>query len=132
MCLSKELLYTHVGRKIKEIRKKHNLNQVDFGDLLDCSRVIVSHMENGKQQCPIDRIYKMSELFKVSPLYFLPDDLMVLDQKEIKIGDIVELKSGGPKMTVSQINESTVHCYWSESGKIIKDSFCKTCIQKIK
>lgn len=129
MCNSKELLYTHVGRKIKEIRKKHNMNQDDFGKLLDCSRVIVSHMENGKQQCPIDRIYKMSEIFDVSPLYFLPG-VSGFYNKDIKVGDIVELKSGGPEMTVSEINASTVRCHWFKEGKVFNDFFFRNCIKK--
>ena len=33
--------------------------------------------------------------------------------EEIKVGDIVELKSGGPRMTVGAIiNEDHVRCYW--------------------
>lgn len=32
---------------------------------------------------------------------------------EFKIGDVVQLKSGGPLMTVSSVGEkSTVNCYW--------------------
>lgn len=31
---------------------------------------------------------------------------------EIKPGDIVTLKSGGPKMTVSWIEEGSAYCQW--------------------
>jgi uncharacterized protein YodC (DUF2158 family) len=43
----------------------------------------------------------------------------------INIGDVVRLKSGGPKMTVNGIQESNeiekrnlVHCVWFEEGII--------------
>ena len=40
---------------------------------------------------------------------------------EIKLGDIVELKSGGPKMTVSQIGKirdvPSAWCDWFETTK---------------
>lgn len=31
-------------------------------------------------------------------------------------GDIVVLKSGGPKMTVNSVNEYGVHCQWFPPG----------------
>ncbi len=39
----------------------------------------------------------------------------------LKLGDIVQLKSGGPKMTVSRVLDSHIHTAWfagskSESG----------------
>ena len=36
---------------------------------------------------------------------------------EFKVGDRVELKSGGPTMTVSNLNNNgTVHCIWFPSS----------------
>lgn len=31
---------------------------------------------------------------------------------KFKIGDVVQLKSGGPEMTIDGISEDTVHCVW--------------------
>ena len=31
---------------------------------------------------------------------------------ELKKGDLVELKSGGPEMTINQINDASVTCVW--------------------
>jgi uncharacterized protein YodC (DUF2158 family) len=30
----------------------------------------------------------------------------------MKVGDLVELKSGGPKMTVSLLDNGEAHCVW--------------------
>ena len=36
---------------------------------------------------------------------------------EIKVGDVVELKSGSPKMTVKElVNSNTCDCVWYENG----------------
>ncbi len=34
------------------------------------------------------------------------------DQAEFKIGDVVCLKSGGPKMTVTDIDSDVILCVW--------------------
>ncbi len=39
-------------------------------------------------------------------------------------GDVVRLKSGGPKMTVLAENNQTIECQWFDrNGKLHKDSF---------
>ena len=44
-----------------------------------------------------------------------------------KIGDVVELKSGGPKMTVSNVgavhSRPTVWCVWFDGPKKVQDTF---------
>lgn len=40
-------------------------------------------------------------------------------KEEIKLGSVVKLKSGGPLMTVSYLNESISMCTWFYDGKII-------------
>lgn len=48
---------------------------------------------------------------------------------QFKAGDVVKLKSGGPKMTVTQVGEramtqeSTVWCVWFVGTKKIEDTF---------
>lgn len=49
--------------------------------------------------------------------------------EQVKAGDIVRLKSGGPKMTVTQVGESamvrepTVWCVWFVGAKKFEDTF---------
>lgn len=45
-----------------------------------------------------------------------------------KVGDQVKLKSGGPKMTVTQVGEAqfggpTVWCVWFDGSKKFEDTF---------
>lgn len=52
-------------------------------------------------------------------------------QPEFKVGDVVTLKSGGPKMTVSGMpvpgeDINTLHCQWFDaSSKLVSQSFPK-------
>lgn len=55
---------------------------------------------------------------------------------EIKVGDVVELKSGSPKMTVSLVGRASlggevIHawCDWFEGPKKISDNFPLTSLK---
>ncbi len=56
---------------------------------------------------------------------------------EIKVGDVVELKSGGPKMTVSQVSTTMgsttlkAWCDWFEGTKKMQGSFPLTSLKVI-
>ena len=40
------------------------------------------------------------------------------DEKEIKEGDVVELRSGGPSMTVERaISAAVIKCAWFDAGR---------------
>jgi len=41
---------------------------------------------------------------------------------ELSIGDIVELKSGGPPMTVREIESDTVTCIWFDDRHQLQES----------
>jgi len=49
-----------------------------------------------------------------------------------KIGDLVELKSGGPKMTVSRLDDAGagIECVWFESSKHNTAIFLESTLKK--
>ncbi len=62
------------------------------------------------------------------------------DSKELKMGDVVRLKSGGPKMTIANISEPRpgpvppgkwVRCIWFDGSNIYEYSFDSTCLLKV-
>jgi len=43
---------------------------------------------------------------------------------DFKIGDVVQLKSGGPRMAVSAIGENgSAHCEWFDKAKLLSANF---------
>jgi uncharacterized protein YodC (DUF2158 family) len=40
-----------------------------------------------------------------------------------KAGDVVQLKSGGPQMTIHAINNDVATCVWFEGKKVHRDTF---------
>jgi len=51
--------------------------------------------------------------------------------ENIKVGDVVELKSGSCEMTVENINDSKVVCIWYDDNEIKKREFEKGTLRKI-
>ena len=42
---------------------------------------------------------------------------------EIKIGDVVRLKSGGPRMTVEDLSGEYASCVWFENSRALRGEF---------
>ncbi len=62
------------------------------------------------------------------------------DSKALKMGDVVRLKSGGPKMTIANVSEPRpgplppakwVRCIWFEGSNIFEYSFDSSCLVKV-
>jgi uncharacterized protein YodC (DUF2158 family) len=52
--------------------------------------------------------------------------------EDFEIGDVVQLRSGGPKMTVrSLISDGAVVCQWFESNEVHEENFPKESLKKV-
>ncbi|HKZ77026.1 MAG TPA: DUF2158 domain-containing protein [Pyrinomonadaceae bacterium] len=52
--------------------------------------------------------------------------------EDFEIGDVVELRSGGPKMTVhSLVSDGDVVCQWFESNEVHEENFPKEVLKKV-
>jgi uncharacterized protein YodC (DUF2158 family) len=50
---------------------------------------------------------------------------------KFKIGEVVELKSGGDEMTVEKTSQDYVTCVWrTQAGSVKRDKFPPACLQK--
>ncbi|MBC8755008.1 DUF2158 domain-containing protein [Kordia sp. YSTF-M3] len=45
--------------------------------------------------------------------------------EELKIGDVVILKSGGPRMTIYNVLSNNVYCQWFKNEELIHGDFEK-------
>uniref|UniRef100_UPI00345B6EE7 YodC family protein n=1 Tax=uncultured Caulobacter sp. TaxID=158749 RepID=UPI00345B6EE7 len=50
----------------------------------------------------------------------------------IKAGDIVVLKSGGPRMTVQTVTGTTALCVWTEKNKTFREPFDLVLLRALK
>ena len=55
-------------------------------------------------------------------------------ENEFNVGDVVMLKTGGPRMTVvgigSALDENAVNCVWFHGGKRVRESFDAALLEK--
>ena len=49
----------------------------------------------------------------------------------MNVGDVVQLKSGGPHMTITTVNTDQVICIWFEKGKQEYSDFNPLVLEKI-
>lgn len=49
---------------------------------------------------------------------------------DFQAGDIVLLKSGGPRMTVHAVDEDDVHCVWTEKNRTFRETFPAVVLKK--
>ena len=64
------------GERLRELRQKEGIKHYKLAEMLGVSRNSISSWEQGKQYPrSIDVIYKLADIFKVSPIYFTEADL---------------------------------------------------------
>lgn len=51
--------------------------------------------------------------------------------EEFKLGDVVQLKSGGPEMTIYRIDGSDIACTWFVKQEPKYNSFPKEVLEKV-
>lgn len=92
-----------VGKRLKSIRKQHNLTQNDVAKLLKCSQNAVFSYENGKSEIPLRVIKFYSDYFNVSYDY--------LFGKNDKVNEIKNNEEENIKKFIE-------YCFTPESGEI--------------
>lgn len=58
-------LKNSIGRKLKALRKEHNLSQEKIAEYVDMSREHISCIERGKNLASTETLYRLAEYFKI-------------------------------------------------------------------
>ena len=80
-----------IGNKIKQLRERHELSQVEFAEIFHVSRQTVSNWENNKNYPDMDTLKKISDRFDVSFDELLKDDVELIreiDKDKKKAGKV--------------------------------------------
>ncbi len=55
---------------------------------------------------------------------------MIAETSKIEVGDVVQLNSGGPKMTVDTMDKNKVSCVWFDGcGRVKIEFFPPACLK---
>lgn len=64
-----------IGQKIKYLRSKKNLGQLELAKLIEASDASISSYELGRAKPSIKVIHKLARVFEVTPDYFLEESI---------------------------------------------------------
>lgn len=67
----------NIGIRLKNLRKEHNVTQLDLAKHLNITRQTISMYEKGLCNIPIEKVKQIAKLFDVTPAY-----LLGLDQEQ--------------------------------------------------
>lgn len=59
------------GQRLKDLRTKKNLTQLDLANLLGVSKVQICEIESGKRTTTIDKLYQLADFFNVTIDYLV-------------------------------------------------------------
>ncbi|MCM3625775.1 helix-turn-helix transcriptional regulator [Paenibacillus glycanilyticus] len=68
-------LYTEIGRRIREARRRKGFTQEDLSDRVSLSRPSISFVENGQQNISLHAIYEICFVLDVSIHKILPNNM---------------------------------------------------------
>ena len=93
-----------IGKKIKEIRKKNNLTQEGFCEMIGIEPSSLSNVENGKSFPSMQTVLKIMEKFKVSAQDFF-DFKYLMDEKELdtQIFELIKNMTNEKKQIIYRI-----------------------------
>lgn len=80
-----------IGNKIKQLRERHDLSQVEFAEIFHVSRQTVSNWENNKNYPDMDTLKEISDKFEVSFDKLLKEDVELIreiDNAKKKAGKV--------------------------------------------
>ena len=74
----------NTGEKIKMLRKSAKMTQAELAEKLGVRDAAVAKYETGRvTNLKRETIAKLAEIFDVSPIYFMDDDIVVMPNKTI-------------------------------------------------
>lgn len=56
----------HIGKKVLEYRRLHNLTQEELADYAEIDRTYIGYIENGKQNISISVLCKIANVFNIT------------------------------------------------------------------
>ena len=88
--------YQAIGKRLKELREKHNFTQAQLAEYLDVSNGFISQMERGISGITIETAASLSLLYKVPVDFLLLDSGYVLPEIQIEGSIKQKLEKAAP------------------------------------
>lgn len=100
--MEKQKIINEIGRKIRELRKKHNLTAIELSKLVGLSHATLLRIETGKVEAGITDILKICKYFNLDVNYFLTDTKLYTTQQNLVFVPLVEGQISAGKGLMAQ------------------------------
>lgn len=81
-----------IGKKVRKLRMKNNMSQVDLAFLIDVSPSYIGYLEKGLKSMSLETLIKVANVFKVTTDMLLSDCLF--GNQSIVVKEMAELLEG--------------------------------------
>jgi putative transcriptional regulator len=62
-----------MGQRVRAIREGKGWSQKELADRIGMTRTAITNLECGRQKLPLDRLYKIADVFDVSIFKLIPE-----------------------------------------------------------
>lgn len=80
-------LYVNIGKRIKELRTKKNMTQLELSEKTNLGRSSIANIESGRQKVSIDALYKIAYILEEEVQYVLPEFSELSEEDFLDIGE---------------------------------------------
>lgn len=80
-----------VGEKIESLRKDQKLSQDEISKMIGLPQSNYSRMVKKGNDIPVDFIYKVSRVFKISPAFFIIEDYDEVQEQKVLLDEFSQL-----------------------------------------
>lgn len=101
-------VYKNLGKRIKNLREKLEINQQKLANLLGVSRPTISQIEKGKRKVSTDELIKFSEIFDLPIevlLDFKKEVEVILDDTKKKVAIRPQIRINVPQKNLEKFKE---------------------------
>lgn len=98
--MSYENFYDFFGKRLKSLRREHDVTQAEIAEMLGVSTTTITNYENGNRKMPIDMVVKIADRYKVSV-----DSLLGTKNKRTKIAQSWNANFGDEIFTPEEMGE---------------------------
>ncbi len=101
-------VYKNLGKRIKNLREKLEINQQKLANLLGVSRPTISNIENGERKVSTDELIKFSEIFDLPIevlLDFKKEVEVILDDTKKKVETEPQIRINVPQKNLEKFKE---------------------------
>lgn len=101
-----------IGKRLAEIRKKHNYKQTDLAEMLNVSQQVISNIERGVTAPDIEQLKMFADIYKISLDQLVGREFWGNDADEVErliLSYIKQMDDKGKELSLGLLSQVAQH-----------------------